>query len=83
MKGSREATPWGSWRSNWYEQLLPDFRAGGVRRRDYLWTFAGKDLLIAMENGLRDLDIFTVDSLGRLISTKTKFCKEEESSREN
>lgn len=38
-----------------YEQILPEFTAGGVRRRDYLWSFAGKDLLIAMENGLRGL----------------------------
>ena len=38
-----------------YEQILPEFAAGGARRRDYLWTFAGKDLLIAMENGLQRL----------------------------
>lgn len=42
-----------------YEQLLPEFAAGGARRRDYLWTFAGKDLLIAMENGLQHLGFQT------------------------
>jgi hypothetical protein len=35
-----------------YEELLPQFAAGGVRRRDFLWTFAGKDLLHVMEAGL-------------------------------
>jgi hypothetical protein len=35
-----------------YEALLPEFAAGGVRRRDFLWTFGGKDLLHVMEAGL-------------------------------
>jgi len=35
-----------------YEELLPQFAAGGVRRSDFLWTFAGKDLLHVMEAGL-------------------------------
>lgn len=38
-----------------YEQLLPDFAADGIRRQDYLSTFAGKDLLIGMDAGLRNL----------------------------
>jgi len=35
-----------------FDRLLPDFRAGGVRRNAYLGTYAGKDLLLAMETGL-------------------------------
>jgi len=35
-----------------FERLLPEFRAGGVRRSAYLGTYAGKDLLLAMETGL-------------------------------
>ncbi len=36
-----------------FEDLLPEFRAGGVRRRDFLWTFSGTDLLLASAEGLR------------------------------
>jgi hypothetical protein len=43
-----------------YEQLLPEFEITGRRRRDYLWTFAGKDLLITMDAGLRNLGFQSV-----------------------
>lgn len=31
-----------------YEELLPELAGEGIRRRDFLWTFAGKDLLHVM-----------------------------------
>lgn len=36
-----------------FTELLPEFAVDGVRRRDFLWTFAGKDLLVALESGLQ------------------------------
>ncbi len=36
-----------------FTELLPEFAVGGVRRRDSLWTFAGKDVLVALESGLQ------------------------------
>ena len=35
-----------------YNDLLPTFIASGPRRLDFMWTFAGKDLLVSMEKDL-------------------------------
>lgn len=40
-----------------YVALLPEFAATGQRRRDFLWTFAGKDLLYVMAAGLHELGL--------------------------
>ncbi len=40
-----------------YEELLPEFTAGGPRRRYFLWTFAGKDLVHVMESGLQAMGL--------------------------
>ena len=40
-----------------YLDLSPKFAAGAPRRRDFLWTFAGKDLLWVMEAGLKELGL--------------------------
>jgi hypothetical protein len=36
-----------------YDELLPEFRTGGVRHENYLAAFAGKDILWAMDETLR------------------------------
>ena len=37
-----------------FEMLIPEFLAGGVRYDHYLVTFAGKDILWAMDAKIRD-----------------------------
>jgi hypothetical protein len=36
-----------------YSELLPAFTGSGQRRLDFLWTFAGKDLLVSMDDNLK------------------------------
>lgn len=43
-----------------YEELLPQFAADGPRRRDFLWTFAGKDLVHVMGPGLQTMGLGSV-----------------------
>ncbi len=38
---------------NRFEALLPEFSPGGIRHRDYLHAYAGKDLLCSMDPALR------------------------------
>lgn len=38
-----------------YDELLPEFAEGGIRRRSYAWLFAGKNLLLGMESDLVQL----------------------------
>lgn len=38
-----------------FDTLLPEFAVDGARRRDFLWTFSGKDILLAAEDGLKVL----------------------------
>lgn len=40
-----------------FDSLLPEFQENGSRRRDYLYTFAGKDLLWAMNTELQSLGL--------------------------
>lgn len=37
-----------------FEQLLPECSDNGLRRRHFLWTYAGKDLFFALEDALRE-----------------------------
>lgn len=43
-----------------FEELLPEFNDGRVRRRDFLWTYAGKDLFLALEEALKRLGFASV-----------------------
>ena len=38
-----------------FDQLRSEFAEGGLRRRDFLWTYDGKDVLVQMDNELRSL----------------------------
>ncbi|HVP48192.1 MAG TPA: hypothetical protein VMT32_16480 [Bryobacteraceae bacterium] len=37
-----------------FDRLLPEFRLGGIRRNAYLESYAGKDLLFAIESDLHE-----------------------------